>query len=122
MTNLSGAVETAPVSVLHARGSADPADFAVPTGREEEWRFTPLNRLRDLHKDAPFDNGGVTVEVSAAPELRVESVSHRERARLSAEAPFLPAERVSARAFAAVLAGTGTEATVITVPKEAVAS
>ena len=30
-------------------GSADPDDFAVPTGREEDWRFTPLNRLRGLH-------------------------------------------------------------------------
>jgi Fe-S cluster assembly protein SufD len=122
MTNLSGAVETAPVSVLHARGSADPADFAVPTGREEEWRFTPLNRLRDLHKDAPFAPGGVTVEVSAAPELKVEAAAYKERARLSPEAAFLPEDRVSARAFAAVLAGTGAEATVITVPKEAVAS
>jgi Fe-S cluster assembly protein SufD len=122
MTNLSGAVETAPVSVLHARGSVDPADFAVPAGREEEWRFTPLNRLRGLHSGAPFDNGGMTVEVSAAPELHVEKPAYRERARLSPEAAFLPADRVSARAFAAVLAGTGTEATVITVPKEAVAS
>ena len=28
--------------------SADPAAFGVPTGREEEWRFTPLARLRPL--------------------------------------------------------------------------
>ena len=53
MSVLSGAVETAPVSDLHAQGSVDPADFAVPGGREEEWRFTPLRRLRGLHKDAP---------------------------------------------------------------------
>ena len=45
MSALSGAVETAPVSVLHALGSTDPADFPVPGGREEEWRFTPLRRL-----------------------------------------------------------------------------
>ena len=36
------------------RGSAPPpsfdvADFPVPHGREEEWRFTPLERLRGLH-------------------------------------------------------------------------
>ena len=28
--------------------SFDPADFEVPTGEEEEWRFTPMKRL------APF--------------------------------------------------------------------
>jgi hypothetical protein len=43
---LQGAVESgAPVSRLHERQSYDPADFGVPTGREEEWRFTPLRRL-----------------------------------------------------------------------------
>ena len=49
MSALGGAVETAPVSSLHARGSVNPDDFPVPTGREEEWRFTPLRRLRGLH-------------------------------------------------------------------------
>jgi hypothetical protein len=43
MTALQGAVESAaPVSRLHQHRSLDPADFGVPTGREEEWRFTPL--------------------------------------------------------------------------------
>jgi len=27
------------------------ADFAPLTGREEDWRFTPLKRLRGLHTD-----------------------------------------------------------------------
>jgi hypothetical protein len=27
---------------LHERQSADLADFPLPTGRQEEWRFTPL--------------------------------------------------------------------------------
>jgi Fe-S cluster assembly protein SufD len=118
MAGLSGVVETAPVSDLHALGSTDPADFAVPGGREEEWRFTPLNRLRALHKDAAL-TGVVAVDVEAAPELAVEKVKidHPERVRLAAAGSFLPTDRVSARAFAAV-----TEATVITVPKEAVAS
>ena len=47
MTALQGAVESdAPVSRLHERRSFELADFPVPTGREEEWRFTPLRRLR----------------------------------------------------------------------------
>jgi hypothetical protein len=39
MSALSGAAEsTAPVSRLHEHRP----DYPVPTGREEEWRFTPL--------------------------------------------------------------------------------
>jgi Fe-S cluster assembly protein SufD len=115
--SLAGAVETAPVSSLHSIGSANPDDFAVPTGREEEWRFTPLNKLRKLHADAPLGSSGVTVAVEAAPELVVEKADYSERVRLTPDRQFLPTDRVSARAFAAV-----TEATVITVPKETVAS
>ncbi|MGH3290326.1 MAG: Fe-S cluster assembly protein SufD [Trebonia sp.] len=122
MTALSGAVETAPVSSLHSVGSVNPDDFAVPTGREEEWRFTPLNRLRGLHKDAPLGSSAVTVEVEAAPELVVETADYSERARLTPHRQFLPMDRVSARAFAAVVGGTGAEATVISVPKETTAS
>jgi Fe-S cluster assembly protein SufD len=122
MSVLSSAVETAPVSSLHANGSVNPDDFAVPTGREEEWRFTPLNKLRKLHADAPLvaehtASSGVTVSVEAAPELVVEKTDLAERQRQSASGPFLPMDRVSARAYAA--AG---EATVLTVPKETTAS
>jgi Fe-S cluster assembly protein SufD len=117
MSVLSGAVETAPVSDLHAVGSTDPADFPVPGGREEEWRFTPLRRLRGLHKDAQLTQAGITVDVEAAPEVSVEKVPHQERTGATLAGPFLPPDRVSARAFAAV-----TEATVITVPKETTAS
>jgi Fe-S cluster assembly protein SufD len=117
MSSLAGAVETAPVSSLHSIGSANPDDFAVPTGREEEWRFTPLNRLRGLHKDAAF-TGAVTVTVEAAPEVTVDKIDLSERGRLAPSVvPFLPMDRVSARAHAAAIS-----ATVISVPKEAVAS
>jgi len=112
MSALGGAVETAPVSSLHAFGSVNPDDFPVPTGREEEWRFTPLRRLRGLHQDAVLGSEGVTVAVDAAPEIELS-----ERTRPSADSSFLPADRISARAFAAAAT-----ATVITVPKEAVAS
>jgi Fe-S cluster assembly protein SufD len=122
MSVLSSAVETAPVSSLHSIGSANPDDFVVPTGREEEWRFTPLNKLRKLHADAPLGSSGVTVAVEAAPELVVEKQDYSERVRLAPDRQFLPTDRISARAFAAVVKGAGTEATVITVPKETVAS
>ena len=117
MSAVSGAVETAPVSDLHALGSTDPEYFEVPGGREEEWRFTPLRRLRGLHKDAELTQAGVTVEVEAAPEVSVERIDPRERAGATVAGPFLPPDRVSARAFAAV-----TEATVLTVPQETTAT
>jgi hypothetical protein len=45
MTSLQGAVESsAPVSRLHEHRSFQLADFPAPTGREEQWRFTPLRR------------------------------------------------------------------------------
>ena len=70
MTVLQGALESgAPVSRLHERQSYDPADFPVPTGREEEWRFTPLRRLRGLPGDTVLPECKVTVETDPAPEV-----------------------------------------------------
>jgi Fe-S cluster assembly protein SufD len=37
------------------RASFDVADFVEPTGREEEWRFTPLDRIRPLLAGLPSD-------------------------------------------------------------------
>jgi Fe-S cluster assembly protein SufD len=108
MSVLQGAVESAaPVSRLHERQSFDPADFGVPAGREEEWRFTPLRRLRGLHQDAP-GSGKVTVEADAAAPITANQVK---RGDPSLGRSFVPADRVSARAFASF-----GEATVVTVP------
>jgi Fe-S cluster assembly protein SufD len=53
MSPLQGAAESAArVSRLPERQPYDPADVGVRTGREEEWRFTPLWRLSGLHSDA----------------------------------------------------------------------
>lgn len=49
-------------------------DFQVPTGREEEWRFTPLKRLQGLHADvAP---AGSTWELSAGSASDVTFTAH----------------------------------------------
>jgi Fe-S cluster assembly protein SufD len=112
---LQGAIETAPLSRLHERRSYDPADFGVPSGREEEWRFTPLRRLRGLHTDnPPVPTATVTVEVDPAPEVKTFSA---ERSVVHAGRTFIPADRVSARAYASFQ-----EATVVTVPAQAEAS
>ncbi|MFI0353724.1 Fe-S cluster assembly protein SufD [Actinomadura sp. 9N407] len=103
-----------PLSTLHDKASYEVADFEVPTGREEEWRFTPLRRLRGLHNGTAEAVGKVIVEVDAAPEVTIETVG-RDDARLGKA--YVPADRVSAQAWASFA-----EATVVTVPKEAVAS
>ena len=111
MAALQGAVEAAaPVSRLHQRQSFDVADFPVPTGREEEWRFTPLRRLRGLHTEAELAAGKVSVEADAAPGITAVR-AQRGDSRLGAA--FTPADRVSARAFASF-----DEATVVSVPAE----
>ena len=115
MSSLGGAVETAgPISRLHGSGSFDPADFAVPAGREEEWRFTPLRRVRNLHSSAALDLGKVGVEVSADSDITVVRSQHGD-ARIGTA--LVPSDRVSARAFAGF-----TEATIVTVPPAVVAS
>ncbi|GAA1728710.1 Fe-S cluster assembly protein SufD [Microbacterium paludicola] len=48
--------------------SYEPADFGVPTGREVNWKHTPLNRLKPLLAPAAV-NDGVTVEVTAGSEF-----------------------------------------------------
>jgi len=102
-----------PLSRLHALQSFDPADFPVPSGREEEWRFTPLRRVRGLHSDAAFD-GKVACEVDAAPEIAVVHSQHRDPRDGTA---LVPSDRVSARAFAAAR-----EAVTLAVPAGSIAS
>ncbi|QKG19524.1 Fe-S cluster assembly protein SufD [Actinomadura verrucosospora] len=103
-----------PLSTLHEKASYEVGDFDVPTGREEEWRFTPLRRLRGLHNGTAEANGKVIAEVEAAPEVTVETVG-RDDARLGKA--YVPADRVSAQAWTSFA-----QATVVTVPKEVVAS
>jgi hypothetical protein len=59
----------APASRLHQLHSFDPAGFPVPTGREEDWRFTPLRRMRGLAGDTTLAESKVTAETDPAPEV-----------------------------------------------------
>jgi len=111
MSALQGAVEaTAPVSRLHSQRSS----FPVPTGREEEWRFTPLRRLRGLHSSPALPLAKVAVEVDGAPEV---TDYRAERGDLDHAVPFEPVDRVSAEAF-----GSFQEAVVVKVPAEVITS
>ncbi len=84
----------------------------VPSGREEEWRFSPVARIAPLFSSELADTA--TVEVEAAPEVLIERVE-RTDPRLGQAGT--PGDRT------AVTAWNGfTKATVVTVPKEVKAS
>ncbi|MCP6146138.1 hypothetical protein NL427_27065, partial [Klebsiella pneumoniae] len=48
-------------------------DFAPLTGREEDWRFTPLKRLAGLHTDA-LTGTAPAIQVEAPAGVTVETV------------------------------------------------
>jgi len=85
------------------------ADFKPLTGMEEDWRFTPLKRLRGLHTEV-LTGAAPAVSVTAPDSVRVETVGRDDR-RIGSAA--IPEDRVSANAWE-----NFTGATVITVPSE----
>ncbi|GAB2924302.1 Fe-S cluster assembly protein SufD [Streptomyces mayteni] len=111
-----GAVAVAAESSVATRMSAPPsfdvADFPVPHGREEEWRFTPLDRLRGLHDGTAVAGGTIKVEVDAPDGVTVTPVGRDDPRVGRAGAPV---DRVAAQAFSSF-----EKATVISVPKDAV--
>jgi Fe-S cluster assembly protein SufD len=90
--------------------SRDPDAFGTPTGREEEWRFTPLDRLRGLLDPVRVD-GKVVLDVQAPPEVETRQVPGSDPLVGSV---LVPSERVSALALAQV-----DQATVVSVPRGA---
>jgi len=111
--NVAHAIETKVASHLHPAGSFDLADHAVPTGREEIWRFTPLKRLRGLHQDAALDGHDLTADVQAADPVKVETLPADNPLRGSSG--YVPNDRVSARAWHGA-----SETFAVTVPADAV--
>ncbi|MPV35801.1 Fe-S cluster assembly protein SufD [Georgenia subflava] len=88
--------------------SFDLAHFPVPTGREEDWRFSPVDRLQKLFAGSLTGTGpAVTVETDDA--VRVEHVG-RDDERLGKVSA--PGDRISAVAWESF-----GEALVVTVPK-----
>jgi Fe-S cluster assembly protein SufD len=90
--------------------SRDPGDFPVPTGREEEWRFTPLRRLRGLLA-GPDADGKIDESVTAPDAVEVGHIGVDDP-RIGRV--LTPADRVSAFAFA-----RSGGALAVTVPAEA---
>lgn len=96
--------------------SFDLADFEVPSGREEEWRFSPVDRLVPLFDSTGQGLTGTSTRVTVVnpPEVTVEIVG-RDDARLGTAG--MPGDRTAATAWASFR-----EATVVTVPAQTQAS
>ncbi len=97
---------------VNAAASYDVADFAVPGGREENWRFTPLERLRGLHDGTAEATGALRVEVIAPQGVVVETVD-RGDARLGKAGK--PVDRVAAQAYSSF-----EKASVVSIPNDTV--
>ncbi len=87
-----GAVPPADHAPRLASGRA--ADFPVPTGREEEWRFTPLARLRGLIGDELAD-AALQVSAHAPAGATVDTVLPADPRTVSG---WIPTDRLAARA------------------------
>jgi Fe-S cluster assembly protein SufD len=91
--------------------SFDVATFPIPTGREEEWRFTPVDRLRSLLTDTPTEDGAVEYAVTAPDGVRVGTLAAGQAPRGTV---LVPADRAAVVANANVA-----EATYVRIPAEA---
>lgn len=87
------AVEAPPMDLAPSVASRRADDFAVPTGREEQWRFTPLDRLRGLVGDADFD-AEAEVTWSGPRDVHIGFVAADDP---RAAGVWLPTDRISAR-------------------------
>ncbi|WP_042376016.1 Fe-S cluster assembly protein SufD [Streptacidiphilus melanogenes] len=91
--------------------SYDVNDFPVPHGREENWRFTPLHRLKGLHDGtAEATSDAVKVDVTAPEGVLVTTVG-RDDARVGAAGK--PVDRVAAQAFSSI-----DKAGLVSIPKD----
>lgn len=88
-----------PSTKSQALRSYDVADFPALTGLEEDWRFTPLKRLRGLTDEAPASAGTVRHEHGDLPEGVAISRVGRDDERVGSV--LTPVDRVSALAYGA---------------------
>lgn len=71
-------------------------DHSIPTGREEEWRFAPLDRLAGLHASGELLPGTIDLLVSG-DGVDVQEVAPEDPRVAST---LVPSDLVSARALA----------------------
>ncbi|WP_420116010.1 Fe-S cluster assembly protein SufD [Micromonospora sp.] len=102
-----------PSTKSQALRSYDVADFPALTGLEEEWRFTPLKRLRGLTDGAQAATGTVHHEYADLPAGVTVGRIGRDDPRVGSV--LTPVDRVSALAY-----GGAGEALLVEVAAEAV--
>jgi Fe-S cluster assembly protein SufD len=90
--------------------SFDVADFPIPGGREEDWRFTPVDRLAGLFQVEPTDESRLTLDISAPAGVQISEATVGDRVFGSV---LRPADRASAAAWAGAA-----KATVVTIGSE----
>ncbi|SEO42539.1 Fe-S cluster assembly protein SufD [Trujillonella endophytica] len=90
--------------------ATDPEAFGDPTGREEDWRFTPMRRIRPLLQGAPSD---------AALEWDADLPDGVELTRVEAGDPLLKGLPEPADRLAALTRQRSGGAAVVRVPAEA---
>ncbi len=91
--------------------SFDPNDFEVPTGREEEWRFTPLPRLAGLF-EASVADARAQVSVESSQPVEVSQLTPDQAQELPIGAPI---DRIGAVAWAG-----SSQVTLVRIPREAI--
>jgi len=115
MTVVQEMQETEPAFVpdqsrAERKTSYDVSDFPIPSGREEEWRFAPVDRLGGLFQVEPTDHSRLTVDISAPRGVEVSDAKAGDGAFGSV---LTPADRASAAAWAGA-----EKATLVTIPKD----
>jgi len=90
--------------------SYDVADFAVPGGREEDWRFTPVDRLAGLFQVEPTDDSKLILDICAPAGVQVSEATVGDSVFGSV---LRPADRASAAAWAGAQ-----KATLVTIGSE----
>jgi Fe-S cluster assembly protein SufD len=106
---------TPPKTKSQALRSYDVADFPALTGREEEWRFTPLKRLRGLASAAAGTVSGSAPKPEYGQLPAGVTVSTVDRTDPRIGSLLVPFDRVSALAF-----GGAAEALLVSVARGAV--
>jgi Fe-S cluster assembly protein SufD len=102
-----------PKTKSQALRSYDVADFPALTGLEEEWRFTPLKRLKGLTSTSAGSAPALAIGYSDLPDGVTVSTVDRSDPRIGSV--LVPFDRISALAY-----GGFADAALITVAAEAV--
>lgn len=86
-----------PSTKSQALRSFDVTDFPALTGLEEEWRFTPLKRLRGLTGGVPASTGAVRYEYGDLPSGVTVERTTKDDPRIGSV--LTPVDRISALAY-----------------------